>query len=268
MRGGDGENHYRHLLRHQMGFQGPALPRDSLPPTRCAPRRVLGHCRAGTRPVPGTSPRHRCLRGPCRSTRGERNGGAGGGAQSQPPAPGGAQHPVLVQRERSSKGNSVKILIAFILPIASHSPAGQHTRTHAHTHAHSRTLGVSPSAWRNRAAVKSQRKVSESFGSNHSVCQERGGRAGGTRSFCIKQEAGGGQASARRSPPAPAPLPVPLSRERGCRGAGGRGSLCKRADGLTLQSRAGHENQEGKRCGAGHLVPLPPLSAPSFFFFF
>lgn len=195
-------------------------------------------------------------------------GERGGGAQSQPPAPGGAQHPVLVQRERSSKGNSVKILIAFILPIASHSPAGQHTRTHAHTHAHSRTLGVSPSAWRNRAAVKSQRKVSESFGSNHSVCQERGGRAGGTRSFCIKQEAGGGQASARRSPPAPAPLPVPLSRERGCRGAGGRGSLCKRADGLTLQSRAGHENQEGKRCGAGHLVPLPPLSAPSFFFFF
>lgn len=50
-------------------------------------------------------------------------------------AAGARAHP---ERARSSKGNSGKILIAFILPIASHSPAGQHTRTHACTH--SRTL--------------------------------------------------------------------------------------------------------------------------------
>lgn len=112
-----------------------------------------------------------------------------------------------------------------------------------------------------------QGKVSESFGSNHSVCQERGGRAGGTRSFCIKEEAGGDRASAPGAAPAPAPLSGPSRGERGCRRSGGGGSLCKRADGLALQSRAGQENQEGKRCGAGRLVPLPPLSAPSYFFF-
>lgn len=50
-------------------------------------------------------------------------------------ATGSWAHP---ERAQSSKGNSGKILIAFILPIASHSPAGQHTRTHACTH--SRTL--------------------------------------------------------------------------------------------------------------------------------
>lgn len=55
----------------------------------------------------------------------------GGGHRASP------QPPALVQRERRSQGDAVKILIAFILPIASHSPAGQHTRTHAHN---SRTL--------------------------------------------------------------------------------------------------------------------------------
>lgn len=60
-----------------------------------------------------------------------------------------------------------------------------------------------------------QGKVSESFGSNHSVCQERGGRAGGTRSFCIKEEAGGDRASAPGAAPAPAPLSQPL--EEGAR---------------------------------------------------
>lgn len=58
MRGGDGKNHYQHLLPHQMGFQRPALPRDLLPPTLCAPPGctpcVLGHCRAGPRSVPGS----------------------------------------------------------------------------------------------------------------------------------------------------------------------------------------------------------------------
>lgn len=120
MRGGDGKNHYQHLLRHQVGFQHLALPRDSLPPTLCAPPGctpcVLGHRRAGTRSVPGS----------------ETNWGAGRGGHRASPQP-----PALVQRERRSQGDAVKILIAFILPIASHSPAGQHTRTHAHN---SRTL--------------------------------------------------------------------------------------------------------------------------------
>lgn len=47
-------------------------------------------------------------------------------------------------------------------------------------------------------------KKGESFGSNHSVCQERGSRAGSTCSFCIKEEARG--ASAPGAAPAPAPL--------------------------------------------------------------
>lgn len=119
-------------------------------------------------------------------------------------AAGSRAHPM---RARSSKGNSGKILIAFILPIASHSPAAStHPRTHAHTHAHSGTLGVSPSARRNRAAVNPQGKVSESFGSNHSV-SGAGSRAGGTCSFCIKEEAGG--AVAPGAAPAPAPLSSP-----------------------------------------------------------
>lgn len=120
MRGGDGKNHYQHLLRHQVGFHHLALPWDSLPPTLCAPPGctpcVLGHRRAGTRSVPGS----------------ETNCGAGRGGHRASPQP-----PALVQRERRSQGDAVKILIAFILPIASHSPAGQHTRTHAHN---SRTL--------------------------------------------------------------------------------------------------------------------------------
>ena len=82
--------------------------------------------------------------------------GTQGHGNLQPRAVMEAAAPAPVQRERSSKGNADKILIAFILPIASHSPAGQHSRTHAHTHAHSRTLGVSPSARRKRAAVKSE----------------------------------------------------------------------------------------------------------------
>lgn len=113
-----------------------------------------------------------------------------------------------------------------------------------------------------------QGKVSESFGSNHSVCQERGGRAG-SRSFCIKEEAAGGRASAPGAAPAPARLCGPVGGAAAAVGRSrGGGSLCKRADGLALQSRAGQENQEGKRCGAGLLVPSLPFLLPLIFYFF
>lgn len=73
----------------------------------------------------GSRKGHRASLGPARRRR-TPMGSEAAGSRAQP------------VRARSSKGNSSKILIAFILPIASHSPAGQHTPTHACTH--SRTL--------------------------------------------------------------------------------------------------------------------------------
>lgn len=126
MRGGDGKNHYQHLLRHQVGFHHLALPRDSLPPTLCAPPGctpcVLGHRRAGTRSVPGS----------------ETNWGAGRGGGTEPaPSP-----PRWCSESDGAKETPLKFLLPLFCPLP-HTvlPASTHARTHT-THAHSRTLGV------------------------------------------------------------------------------------------------------------------------------
>lgn len=116
--------------------------------------------------------------------------------------------------------------------------------------------------------MKSQRKVSESFGSNHSVWQERGGRPRRRHPLLLHKTGGWGRPGpppARLQPPRPR-SPAPLSQERGCRGAEGpcanvlTASLCS----PELATRT----KRVRDAELGTWSPSLPFSAPSFFFFF
>lgn len=113
-----------------------------------------------------------------------------------------------------------------------------------------------------------QGKVSESFGSNHSVCQERGGRAGGSRSFCIKEEAGGGRASAPGAAPAPAPLCGPSGGARlPLVGPGAEGPCANVLTASLWSPEPARRTKRVRDAELGAWSPPSPFCSLFFFFF-